>query len=525
MGECLQMGDSPAYQQLKGLQDIRSLRDLTPDSVRDILRGSLRDPTLTLTTMGQLQDMSGTNDAFNSSICSLEVTVSIAKKSGAKNTTSSSEDNNHTVSGGANGSTEPPPTNSSPAKESTQLLLPSQEDPPAAPEEDRQSRTIHFVIKAPPKASFIKMIHKMSKPFLNEVTWYLELLKQIELLEKELPDNGFRMSSLVPTCYHAYSNYYWGEVSMSCASCPWFCWLPFRSAEEGILLMQNVKFLGYQMVNKMQILPLENFLLVMQKLAHFHGRWLTYRWMAEAGSLPQGSWTPDHFKSALDTQKRVPKFIYKELLKGTHKTVARILELEGQSEHIERVRKFFHTTAPNQLTTFMGEIATPIDTCCHGDFWSNNIMFKYDEDGKATDVVLVDFQLINYGHPAYDILYLLYLSADTAFRDAHMQACLQTYWDIFKVYIDQFAPKGFKYEWTDFLKDVNTYKTVGFVLATTLLPNVLSDIQLEAGGLMALRNMQRKQAEELEDSSKPTSREIKRRIAGLVSELIRDNVI
>jgi aminoglycoside/choline kinase family phosphotransferase len=41
---------------------------------------------------------------------------------------------------------------------------------------------------------------------------------------------------------------------------------------------------------------------------------------------------------------------------------------------------------------------------------------------QATDVVLVDFQLINYGHPAYDILYLLYLSADTAFRDAHMQA-------------------------------------------------------------------------------------------------------
>jgi hypothetical protein len=44
--------------------------------VRDILRGSLRDPTLTLTTMGDLQDMSGTNDAFNSSICSLEVSLS-----------------------------------------------------------------------------------------------------------------------------------------------------------------------------------------------------------------------------------------------------------------------------------------------------------------------------------------------------------------------------------------------------------------------------------------------------------------
>ncbi len=42
---------------------------------------------------------------------------------------------------------------------------------------------------------------------------------------------------------------------------------------------------------------------------------------------------------------------------------------------------------------------------------------------------------------------------------------------------------------------------------------------------MALRNMQRKQVQELEDTSKPTSKEIKRRIVGLVTELIRDNVI
>jgi hypothetical protein len=44
------------------------------------------------------------------------------------------------------------------------------------------------------------------------------------------------------------------------------------------------------MVNKMQILPLDHFLLVMQQLAHFHGRWLTYRWMGEAGSLPQATY-------------------------------------------------------------------------------------------------------------------------------------------------------------------------------------------------------------------------------------------
>ncbi len=58
---------------------------------------------------------------------------------------------NHTAGGEANGSAEP---HSSPAKESTQLLA-SQ-----APDPDREARTLNFVIKAPPKASFIKMIHK-----------------------------------------------------------------------------------------------------------------------------------------------------------------------------------------------------------------------------------------------------------------------------------------------------------------------------------------------------------------------------
>ena len=33
--------------------------------------------------------------------------------------------------------------------------------------------TFHLVIKSPPKASFIRMMHKMVKPFLNEVTWYM----------------------------------------------------------------------------------------------------------------------------------------------------------------------------------------------------------------------------------------------------------------------------------------------------------------------------------------------------------------
>ena len=106
-----------------------------------------------------------------------------------------------------------------------------------------------------------------------------------------------------------------------------------------------------------------------------------------------------------------------------------------------------------------------------------------------------------------------------------MDECLHKYWDTLNQYIEQFAPKDTKYTWDDFQADVTTYKTIGFVLATTLMPNVLSETQVEAGGIMALREMQRKQALELEDAENRASTEIKRRVRGLVEELVRDKII
>ena len=111
------------YQQLAGLQDIKTLVHLNHDAIRDILRAKTGNQELTLDTVGELEDMSGTNDAFNSSICSMEVTANMV---GEKSTS-----------------------------------------------EESNKKKFHFVIKSPPKSSFIKMTHKITKPFLNEVTWYL----------------------------------------------------------------------------------------------------------------------------------------------------------------------------------------------------------------------------------------------------------------------------------------------------------------------------------------------------------------
>lgn len=154
---CCAPGDG--YQPLIGLQDIKKLQHLTEDAVRDILRSAYRDSDLKIVTMGQLTDMSGTNDAFNSSICSLEVsqalyqTCPIYHNLPKVTASMTSGDIKVSESQEANGS------------------VPGSDGNQEAAEQNQ--KTFHFVIKSPPKASFIKAMHKLTKPFLNEVTWYI----------------------------------------------------------------------------------------------------------------------------------------------------------------------------------------------------------------------------------------------------------------------------------------------------------------------------------------------------------------
>ena len=42
------------------------------------------------------------------------------------------------------------------------------------------------------------------------------------------------------------------------------------------------------------------------------------------------------FIFSLNTQKRVPKFVYKQLINATEKTVLKILELEEKTEYSDR---------------------------------------------------------------------------------------------------------------------------------------------------------------------------------------------
>lgn len=65
----------------------------------------------------------------------------------------------------------------------------------------------------------------------------------------------------------------------------------------------------------------------------------------------------------------------------------------------------------------------------HGDLWANNVMYKYDENDEAIDVLMVDFQIGYWGSPGLDLTYLLFSSSADDIFEREWDQLLRIYHD------------------------------------------------------------------------------------------------
>mgnify|MGYP002775307968 FL=1 len=68
------------------------------------------------------------------------------------------------------------------------------------------------------------------------------------------------------------------------------------------------------------------------------------------------------------------------------------------------------------------------NTLCHGDLWTTNILFKFDNI-IPLDCRLVDFQLIRYCPPAQDLMSHIYLTTEKETRVQFLPLLLQEYYE------------------------------------------------------------------------------------------------
>lgn len=156
------------------------------------------------------------------------------------------------------------------------------------------------------------------------------------------------------------------------------------------------------------------------------------------------------------------------------------LTIQPGESHLEEAVKKLQNYQGRVFETmrYLVSAKEPLSVIMHGDFWTNNMLFKYKENGKAlevSDVKFVDLQVSRYGSPAIDILHFLYSSLQPGILEAHYDDILKVYHESLTENLYKLAPTAPKITLQDVISEVETHAMYGMFMGFLLLPAVTAE--------------------------------------------------
>ncbi|XP_052846794.1 uncharacterized protein LOC128258863 [Drosophila gunungcola] len=162
------------------------------------------------------------------------------------------------------------------------------------------------------------------------------------------------------------------------------------------IIFEDLSLEKYKVADRLKKLDLEHAHLVLDKLAKFHAAG------AALAERQPGIFAKNFDRGFFNQHTRGYESIMKNLLKA----LSRSLELEPE------LRQRYQAKIDRLVDNVMdyGERSTlnnPGDflTLAHGDLWTTNVMFQYDNKGHPTNAIFIDFQFSVWNSPAIDLHY------------------------------------------------------------------------------------------------------------------------
>ncbi|XP_068148888.1 uncharacterized protein [Drosophila tropicalis] len=190
---------------------------------------------------------------------------------------------------------------------------------------------------------------------------------------------------------------------------------------EPIIVLQDLKSLGFRMQNRLAGLELRHCLLVMKKLAQLHAASLaaqqleSLHFAEKCGHMSEIVYcqqAADFYSHILDTSvQQALDSLHSSNADGSLTTPIRLIQ-QLQPKLFEQLQRQINAAAES-----------PLSVVCHGDLWVNNIMFR----SQPEEAIFFDLQAMRRTSPVFDILHFIYTSTRRQLRDVHTDTMLAAY--------------------------------------------------------------------------------------------------
>ncbi|XP_011868375.1 PREDICTED: uncharacterized protein LOC105562270 [Vollenhovia emeryi] len=230
-----------------------------------------------------------------------------------------------------------------------------------------------------------------------------------------------------------------------------------------LLVIEDLAPLGFRMAERTSGLDLAHCVLALRGLARFHAASVA---LYEKEPKVKQMYTKGMFNDAYPPEMK-DFFIMSVRSLGNE-----VAKWPGMQKYADKITK---------LTDHVYQVGVDATKYCqdefsvinHGDYWVNNMLFKYDNSGKPIEHICVDFQICLYSSPAVDLLYFLSTSPSMDVIENKRGELLNEYHGMLSATMKQLGCKSQPPTIEELKAAIKRRAAYGMIASFTVLPIVL----------------------------------------------------
>uniref|UniRef100_A0A182QBF1 CHK kinase-like domain-containing protein n=1 Tax=Anopheles farauti TaxID=69004 RepID=A0A182QBF1_9DIPT len=188
--------------------------------------------------------------------------------------------------------------------------------------------------------------------------------------------------------------------------------------QESVIIMEDLRLREFRLWNKHNIIDYDHANLFMTHIGRLHAVSLAMK--RDQPERFEQFKIPNPFDVMLTADGPFANMIISQL--------QMVIDALDMKDTIERVKmeKLKDTVFHEFDRCGKAQLAEPYTVVGHGDCWTNNMMFRYEE-GKPQEIVLFDWQMMRYVTPAQDLVYFIFCCTDEEFRLQYYDEMIDIY--------------------------------------------------------------------------------------------------